>query len=54
MSIEDLFAEVDATVVSSGMIAEMMERLSAARKESQEAARQKAVDEDFLSLTCSL
>lgn len=54
MSIEDLFAEVDATVVNSGMVAAMMERLAAARRESQAAAREKAVDEDFLSLTCSL
>jgi hypothetical protein len=54
MSIEELLAKVDEVVVNKAMVTEMMARLAVARKESQEAAIAKAVDEKCLALTCSL
>jgi hypothetical protein len=54
MKLNELLEKVDATPVDDQTVSEMMERLDQAQKELQEAASQKSVDEDFLSLTYSL
>ncbi len=54
MSVDELLAKANATVVDDDMIAAMQARLEAAEKSFEEEALSKSVDEDYLSRGYSL